>query len=398
LVPPLLAFAIPFNRFRMLRPVVRKIVGMSLTPLLLAVVGDLAIFRIYFELFSVIVGTPPALTLWSAADGLLWTIKRTKKTTLAVETAAVLAHDDSSEILQDESLRNNQMASNVQILEAYLEFLLRPCQRALVDHWPRPTPAITAPFFAGADSKGHYGGSLVDAHFGESLGGTEISFDQVTDLFSELIFAYLAGNFNFARRLPSSGGPRGISGSTLLTSCESFAIAHEYGHVIAGHISPEAIMFARTPVGSVKFVRKSHEQELQPDRLAGQLVLRSQVRPGNTSQAGVKLDVMFSFAGPLVFLSLDGLVSEVEQELAKRGIVPGFEETHPLASHRAEALKKMYGNLHPAARLQEFTDLANSCEWWLTEVSRGIREQIEVDAEMWFKRRVQNVFELWGLG
>src|SRR5437879_1538950 len=137
----------------MLRPVVRKIVGMSLTPLLLAVVGDLAIFRIYFELFSVIVGTPPALTLWSAADGLLWTIKRTKKTTLAVETAAVLAHDDSSEILQDESLRNNQMASNVQILEAYLEFLLRPCQRALVDHWPRPTPAITAPFFAGVDKK-----------------------------------------------------------------------------------------------------------------------------------------------------------------------------------------------------------------------------------------------------
>jgi hypothetical protein len=135
----------------MSRPVVRKIVGMSLAPLLLAVVGDLEIFRIYFELFSVIVGTPPALTLRSAADGLLWTIGRTKKITLAVETAAVLAHDDSSEISQDESLRNNQMASNVQILEAYLEFLLRPCQRALVDHWPRPTPAITAPFFAGAD-------------------------------------------------------------------------------------------------------------------------------------------------------------------------------------------------------------------------------------------------------
>jgi hypothetical protein len=136
----------------MSRPVVRKIVGMSLAPLLLAVVGDLEIFRIYFELFSVIVGTPPALTLRSAADGLLWTIGRTKKITLAVETAAVLAHDDSSEISQDESLRNNQMASNVQILEAYLEFLLRPCQRALVDHWPRPTPAITAPFFAGADT------------------------------------------------------------------------------------------------------------------------------------------------------------------------------------------------------------------------------------------------------
>jgi hypothetical protein len=120
LVPPLLAFAIPFNRFRMLRAVVRKIVGMSLAPLLLAAVGDLAIFRICFELLSVIVAPPPALTLRSAADGLLWTAGRTKKTTLAVETAAVLGHDDSSEILQDESLRNNQMTSNVQILETYL--------------------------------------------------------------------------------------------------------------------------------------------------------------------------------------------------------------------------------------------------------------------------------------
>jgi hypothetical protein len=99
LVPPLLAFAISFDCFRMLRAVVRKIVGMSLAPLLLTVVGDLTIFRICFELASVIVGAAPALALRSAADGLLWTVGRTQKTTLAVETtAAVLGHDDSSEI------------------------------------------------------------------------------------------------------------------------------------------------------------------------------------------------------------------------------------------------------------------------------------------------------------
>jgi hypothetical protein len=98
LVPPLLAFAIPFDRFRMLRAVVRKIVGMSLAPLLLAVVSDLTIFRICLELASVIVSAAPALALRSAADGLLWTVGRTQKTTLAVETAAVLGHDDSSEI------------------------------------------------------------------------------------------------------------------------------------------------------------------------------------------------------------------------------------------------------------------------------------------------------------
>jgi len=98
LVPPLLAFAIPFDHFRMLRAVVRKIVGMSLAPLLLAVVGDLTIFRICFELTSVIVGASPALALRSAADGLLWTVGRMQKSTLAVGTAAVLGHIDSSEI------------------------------------------------------------------------------------------------------------------------------------------------------------------------------------------------------------------------------------------------------------------------------------------------------------
>jgi hypothetical protein len=81
---------------------------MSFAPLLLAVVGDLTILRICFELPSVIVGASPALALWSAADGLLWTVGRAKKSTPAVETAAVLGHDDSSKISQDESLRNNQ--------------------------------------------------------------------------------------------------------------------------------------------------------------------------------------------------------------------------------------------------------------------------------------------------
>ena len=66
--------------------------------LLLAIANDLAIFRIYFELPSVIVSAAPTLALRSAADGLLWTVGRTQKSTLTVDTAAVLGHVDSSEI------------------------------------------------------------------------------------------------------------------------------------------------------------------------------------------------------------------------------------------------------------------------------------------------------------
>jgi hypothetical protein len=98
LVPPLLPFAISFVGFRMLRSIAWEIVGMSLAPFLLAVVDDLTIFRICFELTSVIVDASPALALRSAADGLLWTVGRMEKSTLAIKTAAVLGHIDSSEI------------------------------------------------------------------------------------------------------------------------------------------------------------------------------------------------------------------------------------------------------------------------------------------------------------
>jgi hypothetical protein len=68
---------------------------MFVPPLLLAIANDLAILRICLEFPSVIVSAAPSLALRSAADGLLWTIGRTQKSTLTVETAAVLGHVDS---------------------------------------------------------------------------------------------------------------------------------------------------------------------------------------------------------------------------------------------------------------------------------------------------------------
>ena len=53
--------------------------------------------------------------LQSAADGLLWTVGRTLKSALAVDTAAVLGTSTPQRISRDESLRNNRMASDVQI-------------------------------------------------------------------------------------------------------------------------------------------------------------------------------------------------------------------------------------------------------------------------------------------
>jgi len=92
-----LSLAIALDQHGILLAVLFLVMRMFVPPLLLAIANDLAIFRIYFELPSVIVSAAPPLALRSAADGLLWTVGRTQKSALAVDTAAVLGHVDSSE-------------------------------------------------------------------------------------------------------------------------------------------------------------------------------------------------------------------------------------------------------------------------------------------------------------
>jgi hypothetical protein len=89
---------IVLDQHRVLLTALFLVIRMFVPPLFLAFADDLAILRISPKLLPVIIGSAPALALRSAADGLLWTVGRTQKSTLAVETAAVLGHVDSSEI------------------------------------------------------------------------------------------------------------------------------------------------------------------------------------------------------------------------------------------------------------------------------------------------------------
>jgi hypothetical protein len=99
-----LSLTIALDQLGILLTVLFLVMRMFVPPLLLAITNHLAILRICFELPSVIVSAATALAFRSAADSLLWTIRRTKKSTLAVETAAVLGHVDSSEIFNETNL------------------------------------------------------------------------------------------------------------------------------------------------------------------------------------------------------------------------------------------------------------------------------------------------------
>jgi hypothetical protein len=248
------------------------------------------------------------------------------------------------------------------------------------------------------DAKHHYQGSLVDAHFSESLGGREISRDQTLDFFSELVFAYLLGDFSYARRLPSSGGPRGIASSRLLWSVELFAIAHEYGHVLAGHISGSSTRFARTPVGSVALVEKSWIQEFEADHIGCQTLFWALNTNQNERHEASRDDIIFALAGPVVFLALDRLVSGFEHDLTKHGLAPSPDETHPPAQQRSETLRQLFKKMAPVSDDLQIGSLSIGCEWFLSEVGRGIRDQFNDNPEGWLRRRIDNVLKLQGFG
>jgi len=90
------ALAILLDGLRMLRKVLPKVVGMSLSPLSLAIARHLAILRIRAQLLPMIIAAALPLALRLAADHLLRTINGRQERTLAVRTTAGLAQADSS--------------------------------------------------------------------------------------------------------------------------------------------------------------------------------------------------------------------------------------------------------------------------------------------------------------
>jgi len=102
----------------------------------------------------------------------------------------------------------------VQDLETNLEYLLRPCQRALVDHWPRRQSARMAPFFSGAD-----------------IGRTSRTQTANRDLIREVLRVGMRRALNQIQRMcritpktPASSVPSPLSLTFLLQSTDNSAI------------------------------------------------------------------------------------------------------------------------------------------------------------------------------
>jgi hypothetical protein len=201
----------------------------------------------------------------------------------------------------------------------------------------------------------------------------ELEYTEVVALLVQLIIAYLGGNFSYARQFPSEGGLLGALTSMLLSSCETFAIAHEYGHALKGHLMSPQTMFALTPVGEVEFVTNSHREELQADLLAAQLMIMSVPRDNDEALKFAQFEC--AAAGPAIFFALDRLVTKVQSELVgQNGIVPVYQ-THPTSDQRAEMIRLLYRNF----RGDSVLTLADQYSWWISAVGEDALSFIRGD-------------------
>jgi hypothetical protein len=241
-----------------------------------------------------------------------------------------------------------------------------------------------------------YDGSKTDGAFAVAVGHEWVSADEAAGLLSQILFGYFTGNFSFTHKFPSVGGPDGILKGSVVHACESFVLAHEYGHVLAGHINSSNTTFVRTSVGRVECARKSREQEFEADRLGVLLQHAAQVRVEGGVPAEVVLDMSFTMAAVTAVMALDALVEDVGVALGKNAALPEPERTHPRGSERMAALRSLFGSLGVKGD-EPFMDMANGFENWINQVGRTIRLQVEADPESWLFDRMNTTFELVGI-
>lgn len=151
---------------------------------------------------------------------------------------------------------------------------------------------------------------------------------------ADAVVAYVGSSRTEPAAAPRPGRTADAAiGRLIATSAEQFAIGHEYGYLLAGHVhSP--------PDGTAA----SRRHEYEADELAAMLILHG-AEPDEMPFRGLAV------AGPFLFLAVDHLVTRVRDavyELPDGLLTP----THPPSDERAAVLRGIFVELGERSLLQ----------------------------------------------
>jgi hypothetical protein len=125
---------------------------------------------------------------------------------------------------------------------------------------------------------------------------------------------------------------RGLLSYLYAEAAENFAVAHEYGHFFAGHLTGAG----RRSAGD-EWLRKSHDQEFEADEIGMLLALEAQEHDERLAALSFRKHV--AVTGTFLFFAVDHLLNRVRDEapeLAREKIV----SDHPPSDARAAALRR----------------------------------------------------------
>jgi hypothetical protein len=135
---------------------------------------------------------------------------------------------------------------------------------------------------------------------------------------------------------------RGFLGYLLARSAATFAVAHEYGHHLAGHLK------GRRPADG-EWLRKSREQEFEADEIGMLLTLKAhELDPDIASLSFWK---QVTVGGAFLFFGLDHLLNRIRAEVDD---LPAalIVADHPPSDARAAALRRTLSELEGPGILQ----------------------------------------------
>jgi hypothetical protein len=175
---------------------------------------------------------------------------------------------------------------------------------------------------------------------------------EAADGVAEVLAAYAQHGDPFYGPKPLVGGMPALGGTLMTAAATKFVLAHEYGHILAGHLAEANVERVKleTEVGALEVLRKNHAQEFEADEIGYRLTLGvasiedfdlGVIDAGNSDdlnaiREGCKRKCLI--AGPFVALVVDAILHRFyNSRHAAGGKVPS-DDAHPLADDRIEAL------------------------------------------------------------
>lgn len=184
---------------------------------------------------------------------------------------------------------------------------------------------------------------------------------EVVSVMGEVFDSYNRNGDPMYGPLNQAFGSDAIVATVLTRACDRFMIAHEYAHILAGHLvrQRKRLCSLSTPAGSIKVTEKDYQMELEADLIAYELLIGTdqpnqidttyfrQIESGDQSELIRALEQAALIVAPLLFLAIDLLTQRVASSFKDPNA--GFErsKTHPSTVERIDQIIRLVNQAPP---------------------------------------------------